>query len=464
MFAITNVTVIPMTDSEPVPGSTVIVTGNRITAVGPADTTEVPRGATIVDGSGQYLMPGLWDTHVHASRDPGIEYIPLCLATGVTGIRDMAGDFAATQRFRAQIAAGTLPGPRIYAAGRRLNGSTYIDVESIVVHNAEEARRAVRAQKELGVDFIKVYSLLGREAFYAIADECKALGMEFAGHSPFEITALEASEAGVRSLEHLLAINLGASGREAEIYEDLAASVATGEKFAFIGQEILSQLDAATSRDDAKCAALFETLAKNQTWQMPSLFGMKILTTYGGGRPFPERDEFRYISDVERGAWRAQLDGFLGLLGDDFIENRWKLYANLQILLRRLHEAGVPIISGTDAASIYMVPGFSLHNELEEMVDSGMPIFDVLRSATYRPAEFFGRLDDLGTVETGKLADLLLLAANPLENISNTQKIRAVVADGRLYQRSDLDAVLAGVEARAGGAGARVDVGEPVNA
>ena len=447
--AITNVTVIDMVSSDPKPHSTVVVTGNRITAVGPTDGTDVPRGATIVDGTGQYLMPGLWDTHVHASRDRGIEYMPLLLAAGVTGIRDMAGDFAVTQRFRAEIAAGTLDGPRVYAAGRRLNGSTYIDVESIVVHDAQSAREAVRAQKELGVDFIKVYSLLGREAFEAIADESKALGLDFAGHSPFEITALEASEAGIKSLEHLLAIVLGCSGREAEIFEDLAASVATGERFAFIGQEILSQLDAAVSRDDAKCAALFKTLAANRTYQMPSLFGMKILTTYGGGGPFPDADEFKYLSNAERGAWRAQLDGFLGLLGDDFIANRGQLYVHLKDLLRLLHEAGVPIISGTDAAAIFMVPGYSLHKELEEMVAAGMSIFDVLLSATYNPAEFFGILDDLGTVEVAKLADLVLLAANPLENIANTQLINAVIADGRLYERSDLDAVLAKVEANA---------------
>ena len=176
---------------------------------------------------------------------------------------------------------------------------------------------------------------------------------------------------------------------------------------------------------------------------------MKILTTYGGGGPYPDADEFKYLSAAQRGAWRAQLDGFLGLLGEDFIARRDQLYTNLQDLLRLLHEADVPISSGTDSASIFMVPGFSLHNELEEMVASGMPVFDVLRSATYKPAEFLGILDDLGTVEEGKLADLLLLAANPLENISNTQRVNAVIADGRLYERSDLDAVLAKVEANA---------------
>jgi len=294
-----------------------------------------------------------------------------------------------------------------------------------------------------------VYSLLERDAFEAIAQESKAVGLDFVGHAPYQITALEASEIGMKSLEHLLAINLGSSGRETEIFNDLADAVATGEKLAFVGQEILSQLDAAVSRDDAKCAALFKTLAANNTYQMPSLFGMKILTTCGGGAPYPEADEFKYMSAAERGSWRAQLDGFLRLLGEDFIARRAQLYTNLQDLLRLLYEADVPIISGTDSASIFMVPGFSLHKELEEMVAAGMPVFDVLRSATYKPAEFFGMLDDLGTVEEGKLADLLLLAANPLDNISNTQRVNAVIADGRLYERSDLDAVLAKVEANA---------------
>ena len=154
MYAITNVTVVDMIGPEPTPESTVIVTDNRITAVGPSGTTDVPERAKIVDGSGQYLMPGLWDTHVHASRDLGIEYMPLLLATGVTAVRDMAGDFAVTKRFREEIAAGTLDGPRIYAAGRRLNGANYLDVESIVVHDAEAARAAVRAPNERGVGVV----------------------------------------------------------------------------------------------------------------------------------------------------------------------------------------------------------------------------------------------------------------------------------------------------------------------
>src|SRR4029453_2390881 len=139
MYAITNVTVIDMISPDARPDSTVIVTDKRITAVGPSDAISVPARAKVVDGSGQYLMPGLWDTHVHASRDLGIEYMPLLLATGVTGVRDMAGDFPLTQRFREEIAAGTLDGPRIYAAGRRLNGANYLDVESIVAHAADAA-------------------------------------------------------------------------------------------------------------------------------------------------------------------------------------------------------------------------------------------------------------------------------------------------------------------------------------
>ena len=447
-IAFTHVTLIDVTEASPRRDMTVLVRGERIAEIGQAQELEVPDGARVVEAAGKFMIPGLWDMHVHPARDTDIDYLSLLIANGVTGIRDMGGDFGEIERWRAEIAEGSRVGPRMVAPGRRIDGPGPLDPNSIRVSNSSEARATVRARKERGVDFIKVYSMVPHEAFLALADEARRQGIDIAGHVPFEVSAGEASDAGMKSIEHLLGVLVGCSSRELEIMGEIEAAVQKSGMPGFYAAEILAQADAADTYDEAKAAALFPRFVLNRTYQMPSLVGWKTLQEFDAEN-LPQRDIFKYVPRTRRQQWAAELTGYLQMLPERVLSARQRLFGRQLELVADMNRAGVPFIAGTDTAAAYTVPGFALHDELGVMVEAGFTPMQALRAATYRPAEYLGQLDSLGTIEVGKLADLVLLEANPLDEIGNTRTISAVVANGRLLERPELDGLLAKVEAEA---------------
>lgn len=460
-LAITPVTVVDVTDGSLQAGQTVLVADDRIDAVGPDGEVVVPDGATVVDGTGGYLIPGLWDMHVHlfnqvSRRPPNEWYFPLLVANGVTGVREMwtkPGDRLTLADWRARTAAGTLLAPRIAVAGTLVDGPSSLWPTSDRVATAAEGRSIVREIHEAGLN-VKVYDMLPRQAYFAIIDEARQLNLHVAGHIPTLVRAEEALAAGQRTAEHLLQIRESCSSREDEILRERTQLHA--RPYTMVEDDSLwerhEQIKTETF-DRARCVEVARRLAAGSMWQVPTLVNERRWY-YGSAPEYRQDARLRYVPAHERKVWQ---DGYgdYDVESDDLasmtysgpaaeLARRW---AVVQKVVEVLGAEGVPILAGTDLGGPYVYPGFSLHDELELLVEAGLTPLQALQAATLEPARFFEATDSLGTVEAGKLADLVLLNANPLEDITNTQRIRAVIADGRFYDRDALDRLLAEVAA-----------------
>jgi imidazolonepropionase-like amidohydrolase len=436
---ITHVTVIDVTGGASKSDMTVMVRDGRIADIErPAGKIRID--GLVVDGRGKFLIPGLWDMHVHTNFGdwiPGGKEIilPLFVANGITGVRDMGGDLHQTTEWRNQINAGTTLGPRMVISGPMLDGAPPHFPASRTVTTAEEGRKAVDDLKQGGVDFIKVQSYISRDAYFAVAEEAKKQGMTFVGHVPDAIRASEASNAGQKSVEHYTGIFEGCSSVEDQLLK--------GPK----GPRRVVETYSATN-----CAALIKLLAKNGTWQVPTLIwerGQWLIDDLD----LSLSPGAKYAAATWRNkSYKKFTEGILKEMDTDPLAYRQQFVAKELEMTLAMHRAGVPLMAGTDtAAGVYVMPGFSLHQELEMFVKAGLTPLEALQTATINPAKFLGRTGDLGTVEKGKLADLVLLDANPLDDIRNTTKISAVVLAGRYFSRADLDGILKDVEA-AGGA------------
>jgi imidazolonepropionase-like amidohydrolase len=437
-----HVTVIDVTGGYAQPDMTVVINGDRITEMGASGKIRLPKNAEVVDATGKFLIPGLWDMHVHTFFGkwvPGGREVtlPLFVANGITGVRDMGSDLDSILEARKEISQGTLFGPRMVVAGPMLDGPKTQFPASISIPTPEDGRRAVDMLKTRGVDFIKIQSYVPRDAYFAIADECKKRNITFVGHVPDAIRASEASNAGQKSFEHLIGIFEGSSIVEDELLKGPKGPARFLETY-----------------DAPREGALIALLAKNETWQCPTLYwerGQWLIDA-------PElKDEVAHDPDAkyapvfwrEKG-WPEFTAGILKNLDIDPLAVRGKFVEHELDIVRKLHAAGVPFLAGTDCpAGVDVLPGFSLHRELERFVAAGFTPLEALQTATINPAKFLDRLSDLGTVEKGKIADLVLLDANPLDDIRNTQKISAVILNGRYFSREDLNRILRDVQRNA---------------
>lgn len=457
-IVIKNVTVIDATGAPARKNLSVAIEGDHIQEIA-KKIKHVPKTAEVIDGKGKFLIPGLWDMHIHLG--PPEIFFPLLVANGITGVREMFTGIPMPVirgwRSRPDVprifAPGFLDGPPMLWNGPPPPGA-------IAVATAEQGRFAVDALARTGVDFLKIYSSVPRDAYFAIAQEARGIGIVFAGHVPEAVSALEASNAGQKSEEHLNGILMACSTREEELR---TARVAMMLDRTISGEERMRQLafpDPAVlseSYDEQKALNLFETFARNGTWQTPTL---SLLEGFARGREkdFAEDARRKYLLP----AWREQWDPRKAFFLRDLSEEQYsKLEAQVQALLARyeklvgdMHRAGVEFLAGTDANGTNPVyPGFGLHEELKLLVQSGLSPMEALQAATRNPAMYFGIQAVTGTVEEKKAADLVLLDANPLDGIGNTEKIAGVILRGRYYSREKLDALLAGVEKRAAEAG-----------
>lgn len=437
-FAVTHVTVIDATGAPEHPDMTVVVQHGRITTVRASNQTTLPPGLPTVDGRGRFLIPGLNDMHAHNTWDTHFNG-PLMIANGVTGVRDMfAYDIRLIDERRREVAAGALH-PNILAAGPIVDGDPPSWPHSIVVHNAAEAVRAVDDVKRAGYDFVKVYSQLNRESHFAIAKEAKRIGIPFAGHVPDLITASEASDAGQRSIEHLMDIGVSCSTEEARMRNEAAQAASNGTVQT---TWLAHQVEAVDTFDEPKCQALYRKLVANQTWQVPTLSVERI----NGGMTDPNithPPNLKYVPYLLKWIWQAAVASIASsITPEQASQNHRAFVDHLLKLVGEMHRAGVPIMTGTDNPNPFVIPGFSLHDELRSFVQAGFTPMAALQASTLMPAKFLGRLDRMGTIEEGKDANLVLLDADPLLDIDNTRKINAVVLNGQFLSRAVLQSLL----------------------
>jgi len=438
-IVITHVTIINPGTSSVQPNRTVVIRGNRITEVADTKKFHVPKYARVIDGARQYLIPGLWDMHVHSAFGdwfPGGRDIilPLFIANGVTGVRDMGGDTPVFMEWRKEIASGQIVGPRMVISGPMLdaylpNGKLRFP-SSIAVSTPASAVAAVDQLKSQGVDFIKVQSVISHDAYLAAAAEAHKQGLPIVGHVPDKVRLQEVVEAGQKSVEHLMGIFEGCSTEE--------------DKF-IKGEGNLKLL--LSTQDQQRCESLIKLLAQNQTWQVPTLAWQRG-GTFLDQRDLKHQPLDKYVPAYWRDVtWRRFTEEMMPDLQRDPLALRQEYFARNLQMVSAMHKGGVPFMAGTDAApGVYIMPGFSLHDELANFVEAGFTLMEALQTATSNPAKFLGLEDKMGSIEPDKTADLVLLSANPLDDIHNTQKITMVIANGRVFDRAALDEILAKVE------------------
>lgn len=436
-IAIEHVTVVDVATGDKLPDRTVIVQGDRILSIDPSSANiTLPEGGQRIDAHGGFLIPGLWDMHVHIHDT---EDLPLYLANGVVGVRLMFGA-KDTNDLRAKLSAVPFA-PQVIYGSPIVDGDPPVWPNSIVVRKPEDARRVVDEIKSSGADFVKIYNGLTRDVYLAIADESKKQGIPFAGHLPHEVRASEASEAGQRSIEHLDGILIACSQHEQELMRQL-------RPLRFL-ENINTMAEASRSFDPARCQALFAEFRRNQTWQVPTLTVHRGIA-YMNDSHFTSDPRLAYMSTVTRQRWHPENDHrFRRWRSSEFDQQRSVLRVDQQ-LVSMMFRAGVPLLAGTDAMNPFCFPGFSLHDELALLVESGVTPLAALQMATLRPAEFLGHSAESGSIAPGKRADLVLLSGDPLADIHNTTKIQAVWFAGNYLDRAALDAMLERAKHRSG--------------
>jgi hypothetical protein len=440
---ITHVTVIDTENGKEIQDRTVIISGDRISEVRDSNGIKPPAGTKQVDGHGKYLIPGLWDMHVHSVVAERLDSMfPLFVANGVLGIRDMGTPMplAEIEHLRQQTANGSRLGPRIVAAGPILDGRPKpIRPNLIAINTPEEGRETVRRLKSGGADFIKVYSNLSRDTFLAIAEEAHRQNIPFSGHVPFSVTALEASDAGQKSMEHLWGIYLSCSSRE----DELRSEMLKGGVNLSGSERIRLELDeAAASYDEQKAANVFAHLARNGTWLVPTFTAVLQDSEIFDARVTTD-PRLKYIPPAVQKRWTETA------LAGAAIKS--KSFERKVQVVGVVHRAGIPLLAGTDAGWVqpYVYAGFSLHDELALLVRAGLTPMESLQTATINPARFLGMEKDLGNIEKGKIANLVLLDADPSANIRNTATISAVFLAGKEFDRAALNQMLQSAAAAA---------------
>jgi len=421
-YAIVDVTVIDVEAGVARPGRTVLVRDDRVDAIGPADDVSVPSDAVIIDGRGLFLMPGLCDAHVHCV-DPEV-FGRVMVANGVLFARDMGMPTADILNVKDRLNRGVLIGPELVATGTILDGEPpLIPSVSLGVPTADAARAAVRELAQAGVDMIKVYSRLDGDVFLAALDEAHALGLEVAGHVPDSIPIEQAAAAGLDSSEHFF-------GFDKLIGRLLGAPVQ--QHYVGMGVDVVHFLRVG-ELDPAKLREALDGLRRSGLTVCPTVvtFEVGTRTTQFLSGTFPGSE---YVSQTLLETWRS-----LWAQQTDLPEFVWQTWAHLVV---KLHKAGIPLMVGTDLSTPGTLPGSSVHDEMAIWQDAGIPAADILRGATLVPARFMGLDDRLGTIAEGKTASMVLLRANPLDDVRNAREIEAVFLRGRYYDRKTLDRLL----------------------
>jgi imidazolonepropionase-like amidohydrolase len=447
-----NVTIVDVERNRTQRLRDVVILRERIVGMQAGGTARAPTQGRVIDGSGKFLMPGLWDFHVHVFSAPGEEDValPLYVLNGITGVRDAGAlrTLPEQQRVAAAIERGERVGPRLVLAGALIDGPPGSWPGQMVAANAEEGRQQVRASKAAGWGFIKSYSLLSEPTYLAMADEARRQGLPLYGHVPESVPLQIAIAAGHRSVEHFGRVTQACALEERTMISANAQALTSPDPLPAL-MTVMMGHNARTlqSWDEKHCATVLGRLASAGVAVMPSLM---VSDFYLGKDPAPDDPRLRSVpravlTQWGQGDWRRQqMPPEMLAQAPKSVALDWKTF-------KMAHDAGVTMLAGTDAAfaNPFLFHGFTLHDELQRYVQAGLTPQQALMTATVNPGRFLKRSDLAGRVGIRQKADLVLLDANPLMDITATRRIHAVVANGRLFDRAALDALLKDVEERA---------------
>lgn len=445
-IVISKVNVIDVVEGKMINNQDVVIAGDQIIDILSHDEQKY-RAEELINGEGKYLIPGLWDMHVHTGNAD--IFFPLYIANGITGVRDMGGGmetstgnlsvkFQKLSLWRNEVIQGKRLGPEMMLAGSMIDGSPAIWPGTIAVTDSSSIHAAVQAQKELGVDFIKVYHNLNLNQLREVAEAVKKLNMEFVGHIPLSSppleTLLEVSRLGQSSIEHMINVQGAIAQGNTPITSYLEA--------AYAARDVIGKIDI----DKEKI--LYNTLLKNNTWLTPT-----VSIWWGIGQlNQPHKKLYQqwleYIPERIATEWNRNPFQDTELFShppEDYEAYRGAALGMAKVA-KRMYDAGVNLMAASDSENPGIVPGYGLHKELELLVLGGFTPAEVLRLATVNPAKFLRRTD-IGTISPDAQADLVILNANPLEDIRNTKLINGVILNGKYLDRGKLDELLIGAKA-----------------
>lgn len=408
-LVITHVTVIDTKTGQSQPNMDVLIRGNRIAEIEKANS-EHWNGVTVLDGSGKFLIPGLWDMEVHLSWTTA-SALPLLVANGITNVRDMGSDLVQIEHWRTLVSAGLLVGPNILRVGPMLNGESFNQYQ-MVLGPPEQAKGVVRTLKFLSMDGLELERRVSRDSYFALMKEAQRERIPVGGHIPLTVTPEEASDAGQATIDNI-------------------ETLFEGEISQTPKEKVLTVIPRFLSSDADR---VFQRFLKNHTAVTPAIATFES-SLQGANPSAPKDPRNRYVAKSLRNFWEEHPTP------PDKLKIQQKIFPQLVQVVRRLNTDGVMLLAGTDLAGP-RIPGFSLHNEISMLVKAGLTPLQALQTATWNPALALGRTNDFGSIDLGKYANLVVLNANPLEDISNLEGIFAVILNGKLFRRSDLDALL----------------------
>ncbi|QDA61059.1 amidohydrolase family protein [Hymenobacter jejuensis] len=447
-LVISHVNVIDVVTGQVRPDQMVALRGDAIAVVEKAGAKPYAAKRTL-DGRGKYLLPGLWDMHVHFRGGDSLiqanqNLLPLFLAHGITTVRDAGGDMTpAVMSWRRQIGAGTLAGPRIFTSGPKIDGPHAYWPGSLEVETTAQINKALDSLQKLHVDYVKIYdSNISREAYLNVISEAEKRGLKTTGHMPYSVKLGEAVDRGLDASEHLYYVFKACSGKEDSLTNLVRQSLTTAHPLGLFA--MLPAVEATYS--PAAATRIFQQMAAHHTAVVPTLFIGKTLAD------LPTTDHTRdtmlaYIDPKIQATYTRRLSSAKGQSAEA-AQFRKKLEVRFSGLVPKLQAAGVTVLAGSDSGAFnsFTYPGASLIGELEMLVQAGLTSAQALRAATLNGARFMGVEKTAGTVAVGKNADLLLLAQNPLTNIRNVRTINTVIARGKPYSRQALGAMLQAVK------------------
>ncbi len=450
-ICIKNISTIDPTDGLK-ENQTVIIKNGKINKIIDSETLILSKENTIIDGSGKYLIPGLWDAHVHFAYIEALapSMFDLFLSYGITSVRDTGGNVDFVKAWKDKALANPTGTPRVMMAGPLLDGEPNVYDGSdpghpeLSVGLASVADVVTQVNMLVGkdVDLLKAYEMLTPEQFIKVNELAKANKLKVTGHVPLSMDVISASNAGLNSMEHMRNLEISCASNADELWEARKKILAEGA--AETGATLRSKIHTAQrglavkNYDETKANEVLAVLKKNETWQIPTL----TLNTLFSGRYYARPDyqeSYAYLPDSIGRIWKENSK----ILANSPVEEVRKNWEDWNLMMAgKIHQTGIDMMAGTDTPIALLTPGLSLHEELMVLVKAGLSPLEALRTATINPAKYFNMENELGSIKETMWADLLILDQNPLDDIQHTKSIHTVIKQGKVFGRKELDAIL----------------------